>query len=95
MTYARKKDVTHNPIAAEFKRLGYSVLDLSALGRNCPDMLVSKSERTTALVEVKSGYGKLSPGQEKFRNEWPGLVFVARTADDVASIDVHIRRLAA
>ena len=35
-----------------------------------------------ALVEVKAGKGDLNELQRKFRDSWPGPLFVVRSPDD-------------
>lgn len=80
-----KKDANQNELVAVFLDLHCSVLDLSMVGNDCPDILVSTSA-ATALVEIKSGSGKLTPGQERFKRDWRGACFSARTAEDCIAI---------
>lgn len=88
--YARRKDLTHNPIAQAFEKLGYSVADTSRLGDDFPDMVIAKGIMT-ALVEAKAEKGKLRPGQKTFRDGWRGMIFEARSVDDVIEIDRRIQ----
>lgn len=85
MRRAARKDASHNAIAKAFEKLGCTVLDLSRMGDNCPDMLVATRGRT-ALVEAKTGSRGLSEGQKEFCQLWRGSVFVARTVDDALEI---------
>lgn len=85
MRRAARKDATHNPIAKAFEKLGCTVLDLSRVGDNCPDMLCSIRGHTV-LVEAKTGSRGLSEGQREFCRIWRGKVYVARSVDDAAVI---------
>jgi hypothetical protein len=90
MRRAAKKDANHETIAAAFRKLGYSVLDLSRQGDDCPDMLCAK-DGLSVLVEAKMPKGKLTSGQRVFVANWRGAVEVARSVDDVLAI--HRRML--
>lgn len=85
-----KKDGNHNELAAEFERLGWSTLDLSRLGDDCLDLLVSK-DLVTCIVEIKADGGKLTRGQLDFIAGWKGHSAVARTLADVAAIDRRLQ----
>jgi Holliday junction resolvase len=85
-----RKDTTHAPMVADFRKMGMSVLDLSQLGDDCPDLLVGWGG-DECLVEVKSskkvhkkkGDGR-SPGQIEFAHDWAGRpVICAETAEQV------------
>lgn len=77
-----RKDSTHNEIAKVAIALGFSVIDLSALGSNIPDMLVSRGSMSF-LIECKSDRGKLSLGQLQFSQEWRGMdILLLRTKKD-------------
>lgn len=89
MRRAARRDVNHAELVASLRALGYSVLDLGAVGHGCPDLLVARRGRT-ALVEVKrprgpkgGGGGRLTPDQERFLADWRGDVIVARGLEDV------------
>lgn len=82
-----KKDNNHNALTAVFEAAGCTVLDLSMVGGDCPDVLVG-IHGVAVLVEFKNPeyYGKLTPGQKKFAAEWKGPCASAGTADDVLAI---------
>ncbi len=89
MRLASRRDANHGEITCAFERCGWRVLDLSRVGGNCPDLLIAKRTpkgRVTALVEVKTAKGTLSPGQSKFAALWPGNVYVCRSAEDVMGV---------
>ncbi len=90
MRRAAKKDLTQNPIAQAFRKLGCTVLDLSRMGESCPDMLVA-TRGQTALVEAKTGSKGLSEGQQAFCQSWRGKVYTARTVADAAVIVGQLR----
>lgn len=98
--YARRTDQNHTALAAELRARGYAVTDLAAVGKGCPDLLVSKNGRAL-LVEVKRD-ARAARGakrgaaqqatlerQAEFRALHPGIVVVAVTADDVDAAMVH------
>jgi hypothetical protein len=84
MRRAAKKDGNHNEIADHLRSLGWSVLDLSRVGDDCPDAAVGRPG-FMALVEIKMPGEKLTPGQEAFRRErWDGP-WIATSPDQIAA----------
>lgn len=78
---AKRVDANHQEIKRAFERMGCDVLDLSGVGKDCPDLLVRvRSIDRWILVEVKTPKGRLKPGQVAFAQRWP--VKVVRTVDD-------------
>ena len=83
---AAKKDANHNDVADYLEALGWSVLDLSQLGKGKPDMLVAR-HGFSALIEVKDGgkvpsKQKLSKDQETFAKGWKGVCIKALSPED-------------
>lgn len=76
-----KTDANHREIAKALRDAMCSVVDLSAVGGGCPDLLVARAGRAV-LLEIKAGKNKLSPRQEEFHRLWRGPVAVVRTVDD-------------
>lgn len=73
---AARQDANHAPIVAALRAKGASVLDLSAVGRGCPDLLVGWRGHNW-LIECKDGAKapsrrKLTEAQEDFRATWRG-----------------------
>lgn len=90
MRRAAKVDDNHQEIIKEFKRLGWSVFNVSQL-KNCCDLVVAK-ELYTVAVEVKDGLKppsarKLSVGEIKFRDNWNGAYMVVLSKEDVQLLD--------
>lgn len=83
--FARKVDANQPDIVKAFRDLGCRVLHLHMVGAGCPDIAVAKQE-ITALVEIKDGKGKMTPDELEFHKDWPGLLFIVRTEDDVARV---------
>ena len=75
-----KKDTTQPAIEAAFKRAGWSVCDVHAVGLNAPDLFAAKHSITIA-VECKSNGLKPSPIQAAWAREWKGRYL---TGDDPA-----------
>lgn len=73
MTYYKKRvDENQKSIIHTFIALGASVLNLSTVGRGCPDLLIGY-HGNTVLVEVKSSEkASFTDPQIKFMQEWRG-----------------------
>lgn len=78
---AAKVDHTHREIARALVSAGCSVFGTQALGRGVPDLVASRGG-FTALVECKTGRGKLNAAQERFHAEWQGALIVARSGEE-------------
>lgn len=89
--YARRVDDNQKDIIAAFRKLGYSVRDTSRLGEGFPDICCGKAGRTY-IFEIKDGKKppsarKLTPAEQKFKNEWRGQYTVIESVDDVLAFD--------
>jgi hypothetical protein len=67
----RRVDSDQRAVIARLEEMGFSVLNLSAVGRGCPDLLVGKDGRNF-LLEIKSENGTLTPAQVEFHENWLG-----------------------
>jgi len=87
MTYYKKRvDENQKSLIHTFIALGASVLNLSTVGRGCPDLLIGYKGKTV-LVEIKSSEkAKYTDPQIKFMQEWRGGA-VSR----IDSVDAAIR----
>ena len=86
MTYYKKRvDENQKTIVHTFIALGASVLNLSTVGRGCPDLLIGYRGKSV-LVEVKAPKGTFTDPQIKFMQEWRGGA-VSR----IDSVDAAIR----
>ena len=82
MRLRSRVDTNHGAVVAALEEVGCAVLSLAALGRGCPDLLVHSPWRTPPgllLLEVKAGRGDLTDAQERFIDDWPGVVYVVRS----------------
>jgi hypothetical protein len=86
VTWARRKDGTHQAVIAAFRVFGWAVLDVSRAPL-CVDLVVARHGRTL-LVEVKSGTGKLTDAQRALFDNWPGETAVVRSIGDVADLSL-------
>ena len=78
-------DANHGEIVAAFRKAGWSVLSLAAVGDGCADLLVAHpAESDLRLIEVKGKRGTLTPDQLKFQQAFP--VTVVRSVDDVQAV---------
>ena len=87
----RKVDGNHKTIVQAFRRLGYAVLSLAAIGKGCPDLLCSKAG-FCFLAEVKDGtlspsQRKFTPDQETFWKTWLGPIVLITSVEDVIAYD--------
>ena len=95
---ARKVDLNQNEIVEAFRKLGASVLVLSAVGQGCPDALVgmrSRNKRINVLVEIKGAKGKLTTDQVSFHSEWKGDARIIRTVEEAAQLVREVRNCGA
>jgi hypothetical protein len=84
--YAKKVDENQKTIVHTFIALGASVLNLSTVGRGCPDLLIGYRGKSI-LVEIKrDAKATFTEPQIKFMQEWRGGA-VSR----IDSIDAAIR----
>ena len=84
---AKRTDANQSAIVAVLREVGATVVDLSAVGKGCPDLLVG-FRGVTYLLEVKNvkGKNKTTPDQDIFYAWWRGApVAIVRTADDALS----------
>ena len=88
MRRAARVDENQAEIVAAFRKLGCSVLDMSALGNGKPDLLVGHGG-LNICVEVKDGSKSpsrraLRPLQRDFRDNWTGGLRIVENLADVA-----------
>lgn len=69
---ARRVDANQREIIDALERVGCHVLDLSHVGRGCPDLLVSDRVGVLHLIEIKTAKGKLNARQQRWHEEWRG-----------------------
>ena len=84
---AKRTDANQSAIIAVLRQVGATVVDLSAVGKGCPDLLVGH-RGVTYLLEVKNvkGKNKTTPDQDVFYAWWRGApVTIVRTADEALS----------
>lgn len=91
MRRAAKRDTSEAPIVAFLRAAGWSVLQLSV--KDGPDILCGKFG-VNVLLEVKTGKGKLRPGQVKWGQDWQGdPPYVIRTVEEAAALTKAINKL--
>ena len=72
MTYARRTDSNQKEVVKAFRDAGAYVIDLSRVGKGCPDLCVGFGG-LTILVEVKSSEkAKFTEDQLFFLQGWQG-----------------------
>lgn len=71
MSFPKKVDNNQLEIVKVFKSLGATVLNLSGVGKGCPDLLIGY-KNISVLVEIKSKTGKFTEPQLKFMEQWQG-----------------------
>lgn len=88
MRRAAKVDSNHSAIVKALRAIGCSVLDLSRVGKGCPDLLVARvaldGRRRSVLLEVKDG--ERSPSRRKattdqldFFEHWRGEAYIVQS----------------
>lgn len=83
----RKKDANQEEILRALEQVGCSIIDASAVGGGCPDLVVGRAG-VTYLIEIKNPNtkGKLNKLQQRFFDTWKGQVDVAYTIEDALRI---------
>ena len=84
---AKRVDVNQKDIVHALKSFGATVVDLSGVGKGCPDLLVGFNNKTY-LIEVKrDGKAKFTPQQLQFNELWRGgMVVRIETIDDAIEL---------
>lgn len=86
MGYAKKVDDNQREIVEAFRKAGCDVIDLSAVGRGVPDLLVS-TKRRMCLVEVKGKRGRLNDRQGAWWLSWLGKPpVIIRSAEEALDL---------
>ena len=96
---AAKKDARHAEMVADLRKMHFSVIDLSRVGDNCPDMLVGR-QGIDVIAEVKTRLTKhkvvsatqyLTDGQRALHERWRGSpIFACFTAEEI--VREHYKR---
>ncbi len=87
----RRPDANQGAIVKALRRCGATVLDLSSVGGDCPDLLVGW-RGVDRLLEVKTATGTPSDGQADFAATWKGapVVTVRSEAEALHAIGVSL-----
>lgn len=86
----RRTDANQASIMAALRQVGATVVDLSAVGKGVPDLLVGFRGRTYLLeVKNKAGRNRLTADQDVFIAWWHGVppVIVYNEDDALIAID--------
>lgn len=83
-----RRDANHGEIVAAFRHIGYTVLDLGAVGDGCPDICVGKFGYSH-LVEIKTEEGRLTSDQQEFKQVWEGNYDIVRSIEDVLELSAE------
>jgi len=84
----KRTDLNQKELVRTLKQIpGVSVVDLSAVGQGCPDLLVGYKGKNF-LFEIKNTRtkGKLNERQEEWFSAWKGQVCVVRDIDDLLDV---------
>ena len=84
---AKRVDVNQKDIVNALKMFGATVVDLSSVGKGCPDLLMGFNNKTY-LIEVKrDSKAKFTPQQLQFNELWRGgLVVRVETVQDALAL---------
>jgi hypothetical protein len=88
---AKKVDVNQAEIVAEFRRLGWEVIDTHELGKGFPDIIAYNitqhpSLALSAFIEIKNGNAGYTDSEIKFMKNHPYLVTTVRSIEDVKEL---------
>jgi hypothetical protein len=89
--YDKKTDNNQKEIVAEFRRLGWEVIDTHCLGGGFPDVVIFKQGILNQclfhhFIEIKNGNAPYSPAEVEFMERYPGLVTTVRSTQDVKDL---------
>lgn len=85
--YRHRTDSNQSAIAASLKKAGFKVIDLSAVGGGCPDLLALTPDGQLKLIEVKNpqGRNRLTDSQKDLiESGWP--VTIVRIPGDCETL---------
>jgi len=84
---AKRVDCNQKDIVHALKTFGATVVDLSGVGKGCPDLLVGFKQKTYLIEVKKDSKAKFTPQQLQFNENWRGGV-VARieTIDEAIAL---------
>ncbi|MCB0108504.1 MAG: hypothetical protein KDE53_21435 [Caldilineaceae bacterium] len=87
MRRAAKVDTNHSQIVTGLRAIfgPDCVLDLSAVGRGCPDICVGVRGKTL-LMEIKTPTGKLTSDQVYWHRNWGGQKAVVTTLQEALDV---------
>lgn len=78
MRYTRKTDANQKEISAALRAMGCKIIDLSQVGKGCPDLLILTPAGELRLLEIKNPNGRgrrFTPDQKSFYAAgWPVAV---------------------
>ena len=81
----KRTDSNQSSIVAGLREFGASVADTHIVGKGFPDIVVSYRLKVY-LMEIKSADGRLTPDEQKFHNEWRGIIYTVRTIEQAIQI---------
>ena len=94
-----RKDANHNAVVKALEMVGCNVLDLSAVGDGCPDLLIGiPTVRRLAFCEIKDGdkppsRRTLTPDQVEWHRQWDGYpVHIVESVSEALAIVAAIKR---
>jgi hypothetical protein len=76
-----KKDLTQKGIEQAFIASDWAVCDVHALGKDAPDLFVSKGGHTTIAIEAKTGNRKRKAHQVEWAENWKGHYLTGNDAE--------------
>jgi Holliday junction resolvase len=90
MRRAARVDANHAAIVNGLRACGWTVLDLSAVGGGCPDLLCGGSG-VNVLLECKDGDKtasriKLTQDQQTFHTAWRGQTAIVKSLEEAIMV---------
>lgn len=81
-----KVDRNQVEVVKALRQCGFAVAHTHMVGRGFTDIVAARRGHNY-LIEIKDGAGqKLTPAQQKFHDEWPGIIRVVSSIDDVLEL---------
>jgi Holliday junction resolvase len=82
---AAKVDKNQGEIVDALRKAGASVQSLAAIGKGCPDLLVSMRQQMF-LMELKTGKAKPNEFQQRWHLDWQAPVHVVYSAEEALRV---------
>lgn len=83
MSKAKRVDKNQKLVVKQLRKLGYSVLITSSLGKGFPDFIIGFNNLFSVPVELKSEGGTLTKDEKDLHDSYKGYIIVAYSLEEI------------